>query len=1075
MAGNYTLKCMRAIRNSIGKTTLDKPIWQRLKNLGISISVRGTKAGAKVQRPISTRISVRTVGGICGPHGSFNVNNLTQCPTFERIKVLCNVIHETTVKADPAVCINPDNLVKVSCSESKDAKDVLDTKKHIKLCYLNARSVCNKADDIADLITDQGADICAITETWLRPGKQDHITLGNIHPPGFKVAHVPRKSGKGGGVALVYRDTLSVDVQKRPQYTSFETIEALVSTGNDCVRLVNIYRPPSSSKHGQCSSVFLDEFSTYIDSMSTMSGRLLGTGDFNYHFDDALKTDASEFRKLMFSLNLNQHISEPTHINGHTLDLILTRSTDDIVSNVVVHPPALSDHSPISLSLPLHKPVAEKKTITYRKLKDIDIESFRSDISSSQLCTSPPDNLDELVDMYNDTLSKILDQHAPVQSKQVTIRHHAKWYNDEIASAKKVRRRAEKKWRKNKLQVHLDVYKEECHKVRRLCRAAKQEYYKSKIEECGTDQKKLFRVTEELMHAANEAVLPSHSSPQALAEQFVEFFDEKISKIRQGFSTEPELEECTEQHAILDKFTPVTEEEVKKIITSGNSKSCMLDPIPTTLLKASLDILCPIIAKIINLSMTSSTVPSKVKTAVVFPLIKKILLCREDFKNYRPVSNLPYVGKIMEKVVVKQMNTHMTVNNLHDTFQSAYKEGHSTETALLYVYDDLLDAVDSKKCVLLTLLDLSAAFDTINHAVLLHRFEHGMGITGAALEWLKSYFSGRHQFVHVEGASSSSRPLTTGMPQGSVIGPFGFPTYQTPLGKIFKDHGIAYHLYADDTQVYVVFDPPDGSVAVAKLERCIADVSTWMQSNFLKLNHSKTEYMVIGSKHNLQQVADTSVVNIAGCSIHATDSVKNIGATFDSHLTMVDHVNNICRSCYIHIRNIGKIRPFLTQSATEKMVHAFVSSRLDHHNSLLYGLPKHLTNKLQRIQNHAARIVTRINKYDHVQPTLKSLHWLPISSRIDFKILLLTFKCIHGTAPAYLSKLIQPYKPSRSLRSADQLLLTKGKPRTKTYGERAFKNCAPALWNALPMDIRVIPTLECFKSALKTHLFKISF
>ena len=190
---------------------------------------------------------------------------------------------------------------------------------------------------------------------------------------------------------------------------------------------------------------------------------------------------------------------------------------------------------------------------------------------------------------------------------------------------------------------------------------------------------------------------------------------------------------------------------------------------------------------------------------------------------------------------------------------------------------------------------------------------------------------------------------------------------------------------------------------------------------------------------------------------------------------MVDHIGSVCRSCYLHIRNIGKIRKYLTKEATEKMVHAFVSSRLDHHNSLLYGLPKHLTNKLQRIQNHAVRIVTKANKYDHVQPLLKALHWLPVHYRINYKILLYTFKCIHGTAPAYLCRLIKLYEPTRSLRSADQFLLKKGKPRTKTYGDRAFQNCAPALWNSLPQDIRSIQSLNSFKSALKTHFFKLSY
>jgi hypothetical protein len=575
------------------------------------------------------------------------------------------------------------------------------------------------------------------------------------------------------------------------------------------------------------------------------------------------------------------------------------------------------------------------------------------------------------------------------------------------------------------------------------------------------------------MHVTKETVLPTHSDSQGLAKQFADFFDEKIAKIRQEFLDVTEVQDDTDdQPPLLSKFTLITEEELKKIIMSGNSKSCMLDPIPTTLLKDSLDTLLPVLTKIVNLSMSSSVVPSKFKTAVVFPLIKKVLLYREDLKNYRPVSNLPYISKLTEKVVVGQLNSHMTDNNLHCMFQSAYREGHSTESALLYVLNDLLHAVDSKQCVLLSLLDLSAAFDTINHSVLLQRFEQAMGITGAALEWLKSYFSGRHQFVHVEGASSASHPLITGMPQGSVIGPFGFPTYQKPLERIFKAHRVSYHLYADDTQVYVAFDPPTSAEAAATLVQCMADVSDWMQNNFLKLNHSKTEYLVVGSKHNLQKLENVAEINIGGSSIACSASVRNIGAIFDSQLNMVDHVNAMCRSCYVHIRNIGKIRPYLTQAATEKLVHAFISSCLDQNNSLLYGIPKCLTDKLQKIQNNAARIITRTAKHDHIKPVLESLHWLPVRARIIYKILLFTFKCIHGTAPAYLCQLIKPYQPTRTLRSSDKFLLEKGKPRMKGYGDRGYQNCAPKLWNDLPHHIRCNSSLDDFKSNIKTHLFK---
>ena len=1072
MASNYSSRWLYSIKGTISTARLAQPVWQRLKDLGINISVRGTKAGAKVQRPIRTLLSNRTAVSHQGiSYGSLNVNNLAPCPTLERIKVLVGNRDLATPKSDTLGVVTNTNLIDIKCAA--DTAKVAETK-NIKVCSLNARSVCNKAEDISELITDHDADICAITETWLSAGNRDGITLGNLLPPGYKVEHIPRK-GKGGGVALVYRANLSLDIQKGSVYSSFESIEALVSTGNDCVRLVNVYRPPSSSKYGQPPSVFMDEFATFIDSRSTMSGRLLITGDFNFHVEDLHNSDAAQFRNLIYSLNLDQHITEPTHVHGHILDLILTRSTDDIVSDLQVHPPDLSDHAPITLTLPYHQPRAVKKVISYRKLKDIKMDSFMKDLASSQLCTNPPDDLDDLVSLYNDTLQKLLDEHAPVQTKKVPIRQQASWYNEEIALAKKDRRKAERKWRSTKLQIHLDIYKNECHRVKRLCRKAKQDYYQSKVSDCGSDQKKLFRITEELMHAAKEAVLPSHSDPQDLADQFANFFDEKIEKIRQEFTEDPDLSEPVDQPPLLVEFSPITEQELKKIIMSGNSKSCMLDPIPTTLLKASLDTLLPILTKIVNLSITTSSVPSKFKTAVVFPLIKKILLYREDFKNYRPVSNLPYIGKITEKVVVKQMNTHMTINKLHAIFQSAYREGHSTETALLYVYNDLLHAVDSKKCVLLCLLDLSAAFDTINHEVLLHRFEHDMGITGSALEWLRSYFSGRVQFVHVNGSSSQPHALVTGMPQGSVIGPFGFPTYQTPLGKIFEEHDVAYHLYADDTQIYIAFDPPEGPEAVEQLERCISDVSAWMKKNFLKLNHSKTEYLVVGTKNSLQHASNTSTIKIGDISVSSSASARNIGAVFDTHLTMVEHVGSLCRSCYTHIRNIGKIRRFLTTSATEKVVHAFVSSRLDHHNSLLYGLPKYLIGKLQRIQNHAARIVSRTARHEHITPVLKELHWLPVCYRIEYKILLLTFKCVHGTAPLYLSQLIKPYQPSRSLRSADQFLIQKGKPRTKTYGDRAFQNCAPLLWNTLPLSIRSHETVDSFKSAIKTYLFKVAF
>ena len=189
---------------------------------------------------------------------------------------------------------------------------------------------------------------------------------------------------------------------------------------------------------------------------------------------------------------------------------------------------------------------------------------------------------------------------------------------------------------------------------------------------------------------------------------------------------------------------------------------------------------------------------------------------------------------------------------------------------------------------------------------------------------------------------------------------------------------------------------------------------------------------------------------------------------------MSDHVKKVCQSSYHQIRNISSIRILLSNDTAAILVHAFITSRLDHGNSLLYGISGHLLDKLQRTQNAAARVLTRSHKYDHITSTLVKLHWLPIRKRIEFKILLLTWKALNGLAPSYIKQLLTPYSPSRTLRSSSKFLLCT--PKTfSTYGDRAFSSSAPKLWNSLPYDIRCTNSLSGFKSTLKTYLFKSSY
>ena len=433
--------------------------------------------------------------------------------------------------------------------------------------------------------------------------------------------------------------------------------------------------------------MFTEQLPDFLDYVNSLPGFVCLVGDMNIHFDNPLQSLTKQTLSTLCLYGLVQVINKPTHRCGHNIDWVIVRADDDIHRKSTVTDSLESDHycTKSYFNISVSKPSTLYRTV--RNIANIDRPSFIAELSSVSEFTSVENS-----NQFCDFLRTVLDKHAPPSLRKVITHSSSPWFGpigDELFIAKREKRQAERKWRNTKLTIFKDLYGQAKHKVSKLVHTAKCKFYTERI--ALALSKELHQIVNTLSNRHPPMILPTIYPSADLSSILIKHLTNKVEKIRANIASEHVTSTLVTgtTAATFSSFEKVSQLKVKECILNAAPKSCELNPIPSKILIECLDFILPSPTDLFNSSLASGIFPQCFKSALVTPILKKRCLDHNDLNNYRPVSNLCFIAKILEKLVLSQVSSYLNSHNLYNIWQSAYRPGHSTETAILKVVDDL--------------------------------------------------------------------------------------------------------------------------------------------------------------------------------------------------------------------------------------------------------------------------------------------------------------------------------------------------------------------------------------------------
>lgn len=945
------------------------------------------------------------------------------------------------------------------------------------ICNLNIRHLKPKLDDTKLLLSSSNSvDILGICETFLNKCVDDQ-TVGI---EGYTFERKDRDqcdkiaADNGGGIIMYIANQVTYTRRSDIESQDIESIWIEVQIKNSRPFLIcSVYRPPSATND------WLEQFSLQIETSLSICNEIYIMGDINIDMENGTLLNTT-WKEIIETNDLAQVINKYTRVTAHSQKIIdhVYASISDNIAETFVPNIAISDHYPVCFTRSTSKNQIKRKshkTIQYRCFKKFNENSFLNELSQNlnNMTYSATDsnmNFSEWVT----TFVSILNRHAPVKTKRVKHETQPDWFTDDIRNAMKNRdiKHKLKDW---------SQFKYWRNKSTKLIQTAKREFFSKAISE-NKDNSFLWKHIKQIQGGVKDSGLPdelevdnetSHS-PIDIINKLNSYFANISDRLKASSPNNSQRKNDFQKlKNYIDNLIPENTNfkipfmQENELITTikklDSTKATGLDGISAKILKLSVDIIAPSLVNIINLSIHNGQFPDTLKEAKILPIHKGGP--KSDPSNYRPISILPTISKIIEKHVTKHMFGFLNKHKVLHKAQSGFRKKHSCNTALINLLDKWLKNIDKGDVVGAIFFDLRKAFDVVNHDILLkkliyHKFD------AQSLNWIKSYLSNRKQHIVHKNIKSTSQTVKSGVPQGSVLGPVLFLLFINDLPLYTNE--IDVDIYADDTTVHASDKRQD--IVEIKLFRGATGFNIWCIENDMFINLKKTLCMLLGTRQKLLQVDKIKLI-LENEIIEMVDSHKLLGLIIDKHLSWDKQIDAVCLNITRKISLLKLLSKYIDKTSMNTYYNSYILPIFDF-GCLIWGrCSRGNILRMLKLQKRASRIILNADIMTPSRRMFNELKWLPFPQRVQYHTCIMVYKGLNDLAPDYINDLFIKTSEvhNRNLRSNDNAQLRVPQTRNNMY-ENSFAVSAAKHWNNLPTNIRNSDSLNHFKSTLKIHL-----